>query len=55
MPNKVSRETNSDLRSKESSYDNSGTAAKKNAGKYRSSRADNEEEDEAEAERRAYE
>lgn len=51
MPNKTERERNNDLRSKESSYDNSGTAARKNNGRFRSSRMDDEEEDEEEAEK----
>lgn len=55
MPNKTDRERNSDLRSKETSYDNSGTAAKKNNARFKSSRMDDEEEDEAETERRALE
>lgn len=54
MP-KPNRDRNSELMSKESSYDNSGTAGKKgNSTRFRSSRMDDEE-DEAEAERRALE
>ena len=57
LPNKVSRERNTDLRSKESSYNNSGSVAEtnKNKGRFRSSRMEDDEEDEAEAERRAIE
>lgn len=56
MPGK-GKERNTDLRSKESSYENTGSVAenKKNNGRFRSSRLDDEEEDEAEAERRAIE
>jgi hypothetical protein len=56
MPAK-GRERNTELRSKESSYENTGSGAdyKKNNGRFRSSRMDDEEEDEAEVERRAIE
>jgi len=55
MPGK-GKERNNELRSKESSYENSGSATeKKNNGRFRSSRMDDDEEDEAEAERRAIE
>ena len=56
MPGK-GKERNNELRSKESSYENSGSAAenKKNNGRFRSSRMDDDEEDEAEAERKAIE
>ncbi len=55
MPGK-GKERNNDLRSKESSFENTGSGAeKKNNGRFRSSRMDEDEEDEAEAERRAIE
>ena len=55
LPNKVSRERNSELISKESSFDNSGSAQTqiKTNTKFRSSRMDDDEEDEEEAERKA--
>jgi hypothetical protein len=54
MPGK-GKERNNGLRSKESSYENSGSGAENKKNRFRSSRMEDEEEDEAEAERRAIE